>query len=86
MNYQVKFARLHNNMYFSGTGEIGNVLPPRSKTLDNLEMSTDGTTVLVQYKYKGVFKAHIVPCTNFVVLDIVPPSAKASAAKVAKKA
>lgn len=83
MNRKVKYARLQTGMYIPGlTGELGTVLPPQNKTLDNLVMTAFESGIIVDFSYKGTNKSILIPYGNLVLADLILEPAPKTTAKV----
>lgn len=67
---KVQYARLHQsvNLYIPGVGDIGNVLPPTSKSLDNLDMRITEYGLSAKFKFQGVHKEVLVPLAGVAVM------------------
>lgn len=76
MNRKVSYARFHKELFFAGTSELGIVLPPMRKTLDNLEMTIIPEGLLAKFSYKGLKKEVLIPHANIVNLELIPESPK----------
>lgn len=72
MGRSVTYARLHGNAYAPGVGELGNVFPSQSKTLDGLTMTTTDLGLSMEFSYKGVRHELLVPSANIVIMSLGP--------------
>lgn len=78
---KVSYARFHKELFFTGTSELGIVMPPMRKTLDDLEMITDPDGLIIKFRYKGIKKEAMVPWSNIVNLELHPETPKAESKK-----
>lgn len=70
MNRKVTYARLHQNAYVPGAGELGNVLPPQSKTLDHLSMTAVDSGLILAFTYKGIHLEALIPSANVIIMTL----------------
>lgn len=75
MNRRVTFARLHQNIHLPGAGELGNTLPPSSKTLNNLVMTFVDAGLVVKFSYNRINSELLIPAANVAVASLAPEEA-----------
>lgn len=72
MSRKVTYARLHQTAYIPGAGEVGNVFPPQSKTLENLEMTSTIEGLTVTFQYRGARIEALIPSANVIIMTLAP--------------
>jgi hypothetical protein len=83
----VTYARLHQNYYSPGVGEMKGTFPSTDKSLDNLVMETDERANLeLTFTFRGLKKHILIPAANVAGMDLAPVVAPAPAVKVVKAA
>lgn len=69
---KVLYARFHQTIYSPGAGDLGNVFPPQSKTLEGLSMRSTDQGLLAAFAYKGIKNEILIPFPNIVILSLAP--------------
>ena len=72
---KVRYARTHQGLHVPGAGDLGNVFPPQSKTLSNLEMTIDELGLHISFEYKKLKNEILVPSANVVLASLFPEEA-----------
>lgn len=84
---RVSYARMHQNVFAPGVSDLGNVFPPPSKTLANLEMTVDLSGLTAVFYWQGIKQELLIPSANIVIMKLLPEEKPAQAAvKVVKSA
>lgn len=83
MSKKVIYARLQTEAYIPGIGSLGIVLPPQSKSLENLEMTATEYGLSVEFLYAARKTEVLVPYGNIVVMSVMPEKSILKPAKVA---
>lgn len=86
MNRKITYARLHQNGYAPGVGELGNTFPPQSKTLEGLSMEVAVEGLYMTFLYKGIRQELLVPLANIIMMTLAPEDTNKSAARIVKSA
>lgn len=81
LNRKVTYARLHQGIYVPQAGDLGAVLPPSSKTLENLHMHTDGNGLFLDFNYRGIKNSTFIPLANIIIMSLAPEEAPAKEVK-----
>ncbi len=76
MTRKVKFVRFQTSVHFPDAGELGFVLPPPVKVLQDLKMTSYGADgVTVAFSFLGKKNEVWVPSSN-IVLALLEPEEK----------
>lgn len=86
MSRKVSYARTHQNVHVPHTGELGNVFPPQSKTLENLTMTVDSMGLTIEFTFKGLKQELLIPSANVVIMRLLPEEKPVTPIKVVKAA
>lgn len=78
MNKKVTYARFHQSVYVPGLGELGTVLPPQHKTLDNVTMTSTDHGLHVTSGLKGRGVEFLIPSANIVIMVLAPETTQAA--------
>jgi hypothetical protein len=77
MSRKVKRLRLQTNIHISGAvGELGNVIPPNGKTLENLTMVSTSEGVELSFNFQGAKTEALVPYGNIALAEYVVEKVK----------
>lgn len=74
-NRKVTYARLQTAMHVPGVCQLDPVFPQSNKTLDNLDMSTDGASLFIKFTYKSDKVEMLIPFGNVVGMRLAAESA-----------
>ncbi len=72
MHRKVTYARLQTEAYVVGAGGLGSVFPSQSKTLENLTMLAQDSTLSIAFTYRGLKKELLIPYANVVLMEVAP--------------
>lgn len=72
MNKKVRYARFQTSLFMPGINELGSVLPPINKQIQDLSMATTSIGLLVSLTLNGQPKAFIVPYGNIIGMELEP--------------
>lgn len=70
--HKVIYAKLQTEAYIPGAGALGTTFPPNTKTLENLTMTADDTTLAVSFTYRGLKKKLLIPFGNVILMEVAP--------------
>lgn len=77
MSRKVLNARLHTNLFVQGAGQLGDTLPPGTKTLSKLEMElTAHEGLSVKFVAQGKPFEILIPAGNISMLNLAPEAPK----------
>lgn len=63
-------------MHVPGVCQLDPVFPQSNKTLDSLDMSTDGSSLFIMFTYKGDKVEMLIPHGNIVGMRLAPETNK----------
>jgi hypothetical protein len=67
---KVTCAKFHQSLWTPSTGELGNTLPAKGKTIDKLDMQATDAGLIVSGLYNKRLFSALVPYGNIVVLEL----------------